>query len=79
MPRKYLRVDSRLMKLQQQLTRYIRRRRFTNLQDRKSVFAPFLQLLCTHAVRSVFVPSRHTRNLMGLSYSAVNCYYSCFP
>ena len=35
--------DSRLMKSQQQLTRYIRRRPFTNLQDRKSVFAPFLQ------------------------------------
>ena len=35
--------DSRLMKSQQQLMRYIRRRRFTNLQDRKYLFAPFLQ------------------------------------
>jgi len=31
------------MKSQQQLMRYIRRRRFTNLQDRKYLFAPFLQ------------------------------------
>jgi len=31
------------MKSQQQLTRYIRRRRFTNLQDRKSILGPFLQ------------------------------------